>query len=196
MKLYNRSGSGNSYKVRLFVALAGIPGVEQVDLKREDQKQEWFTKLNPWQLIPVIDDAGTVVWDAQAILVYLAEKYEKHSWLPTDPLGRAKVTQWLSIATNELLHGCAYARAVKIHGYPFDYEAAAKTAARLLGVLEGQLTAQKWLAAETPTIADCAIYSYVKVAPQGDISLEPYPAVRRWLRDIEALPGYVSIESN
>jgi glutathione S-transferase len=41
------------------------------------------------------------------------------------------------------------------------------------------------------TLADVACYAYVARAPEGDISLEPYPALRAWLARIEALPGFV-----
>jgi glutathione S-transferase len=41
------------------------------------------------------------------------------------------------------------------------------------------------------TLADIANYSYVAHVPEGNVSLEPYPRVRQWLRRIEALPGFV-----
>jgi glutathione S-transferase len=47
-----------------------------------------------------------------------------------------------------------------------------------------------FLAADHPTIADLACYSYVAAAPEGGISLEPFPAIRAWLKRVEALPGF------
>ena len=49
---------------------------------------------------------------------------------------------------------------------------------------------REWLAAEHPTIADVACYSYVAHAPEGGIMLEPYPAIREWLRRVEELPDF------
>jgi len=47
------------------------------------------------------------------------------------------------------------------------------------------------LVGATPTFADVACYAYVARAPEGDISLEPYPALRAWLGRIEVLPGFM-----
>jgi glutathione S-transferase len=58
-------------------------------------------------------------------------------------------------------------------------------------VLEGHLTGRRFLVGEAPTIADVAIYTYTAHAPEGGVSLEPYPAIRGWLERIEALPGFV-----
>ena len=62
----------------------------------------------------------------------------------------------------------------------------------LLGVLEPLLAQQDWLVAGRPTIADVALYSYTARAPEGNVDLSPYPAVRQWLARVEALPGFVA----
>ncbi|WP_336717897.1 glutathione S-transferase family protein [Asaia bogorensis] len=193
--LYNCPPSGNCYKVRLFAALAGIElEIRDVDLAAGAQKTPEFTALNPWQQVPVLQDGETVIWDSQAILVYLAETYGKHDWLPSDPVGRAKVTQWLSVAVNEIQHGPADARLVKLFGYPLRYDDAAKASERTLKIIDHYLSEHKWLATERPTIADCAAYPYLVLAPQGEISLESYPSLRRWISDIVVLPGYISVD--
>jgi glutathione S-transferase len=62
----------------------------------------------------------------------------------------------------------------------------------LLGVLQGHLeSGAPYLAADHPTIADVALYTYVAHAPEGGVSLADYPAVRAWLGRVEALPGFV-----
>src|SRR5204862_4099494 len=66
-------------------------------------------------------------------------------------------------------------------------------AATLFARMESQLSTQDWLAAATPTIADVALYSYTAHAPEGGISLEPYPKLRAWLARVEALPGFVDV---
>ena len=48
-----------------------------------------------------------------------------------------------------------------------------------------------WLAGTQPTLADFANYAYVARAPEGNVSLQDYPALRAWLQRIEALPGFV-----
>ncbi|MGH8299920.1 MAG: glutathione binding-like protein, partial [Steroidobacteraceae bacterium] len=53
-----------------------------------------------------------------------------------------------------------------------------------------------YLAADHPTIADLACYAYTAHAPEGGISLEPYPALRSWLSRIEALPRFEPMPSS
>jgi glutathione S-transferase len=59
--------------------------------------------------------------------------------------------------------------------------------------MDAHLATSPYLAAAHPTIADLALYSYTSHAPEGGVSLEPYPQLRAWLARIEALPGYVSM---
>ena len=66
-----------------------------------------------------------------------------------------------------------------------------RQADKVLSKLEAHLDGRDFLVGDAPTIADVAIYSYTAHAPEGDISLEPYPNVRRLLANIEALPGFV-----
>ncbi|KAL9079394.1 MAG: hypothetical protein Q9159_007725 [Coniocarpon cinnabarinum] len=63
-----------------------------------------------------------------------------------------------------------------------------------LKVLDQQLETRDWLALGRPTIADISVFVYVALAPMGDISLEPYPAVRAWIERIKKLRGFFGIE--
>ncbi|KGB24780.1 Glutathione S-transferase, subgroup [Acetobacter tropicalis] len=153
-----------------------------------------FTALNPWQQVPVLQDGETVIWDSQAILVYLAEKYGKTDWWPADPATRAAVIEWLSVSVNEIQHGPADARLVKLFDYPLRYDDAVRNSQRTLKVIDQHLSTQKWLSADRPTIADCAAYPYLALAPEGDIALDPYPSLRRWIDNMEKLPGYVPVD--
>jgi len=193
--LYNCPPSGNCYKVRLFAALTGIElDIQDVDLVAGAHKTAGFTALNPWQQVPVLQDEETVIWDSQAILVYLAEKYGKTDWWPADPATRAAVIEWLSVSVNEIQHGPADARLVKLFDYPLRYDDAVRNSQRTLKVIDQHLSTQKWLSADRPTIADCAAYPYLALAPEGDIALDPYPSLRRWIENMEKLPGYVPVD--
>ena len=61
----------------------------------------------------------------------------------------------------------------------------------LFTVMEQQLEQSTFLAGNAPTLADIANYSYIAHAPEGNVSLQPYPKLRAWLARIEALPGFV-----
>lgn len=194
MKLYDRDVSGNCYKVRLLLALLGQPYERvTVDMAAGEHRQPAFLKLNPRGQIPVLEDGGRVLWDSTAILVYLARRYGGDRWLPGDPWSMAEVTQWLALAQNEILFGLARARAIKLFNRPGNLEEFQKMGSRALAVIEERVAGRDWLALDRCTIGDIACYPYVALAPVGEVSLEPYPAVRSWIGRIQALPGYVGM---
>ncbi len=183
--------SGHSHRVTLFAALAGINHeLVFVDLAAGAQKTDAFRALNPAAQVPVIEDGDVVVADANAILVYLAKKYAP-AYLPNDPLIEAQVQQFLTLAAGEIAFGPAAARLINVFKAPLDVATTHANAAKVFGKLEAHLQGRQYLVGDRPTIADIAIYSYTAHAPEGDVSLEPYPNIRRLLRNIEALDGFV-----
>jgi glutathione S-transferase len=193
IRFYRFALSGHSHRVELFLSLLGLP-VEpvDVDLLKRAQKQPAFLARNPFGQVPVIEDGDTVVADSNAILVYLASRYDSSGrWLPRDAPGLARVQEWLSLAAGELAFGPAEARVIKLFGAAYDYERAKALAARLYTVMDPHLATRRFLAGEHPTIADIAHYAYTAHAPEGGVSLAPYPHLRAWLGRIEALPNFV-----
>jgi glutathione S-transferase len=196
IKLYRHELSGHAHRVELFLSLLGLDHeLVDVDLVNGEHKQEAFRALNPFGQVPVIDDDGTIVSDSNAILVYLAKKYGTATWLPEDAEGAARVTRWLSIAAGPVAFGPATARLITIFGAPLDAERAKTIAYGLFDVMEQELATRDWLAGSTVTIADIAGYSYIAHAPEGDVSLEPYPQIRAWLKRIEGLEGFVPMKA-
>lgn len=187
--------SGHAHRVELMLSLLGLDFERiEVDLVSGAHKQPEFLAKNPFGQIPVIEDGEVTLADSNAILVYLASRYDrKRSWLPQDPVATAQVQRWLSVAAGELAYGPAMARLVALFGVPFDAARAKSTASALYNVLEAHLKAQPFLVGGAPTIADVALYSYTAHAPEGGVSLDPYPSVRTWLARIEALPGFVAM---
>lgn len=194
MKLYDLELSGNCYKVRLFAALANIRlEIAPVDFLGGEHKQSPLTDLNPWGELPILVDGNRVLRDSQAILVYLAGTRGGAAWWPNEPQFQAEVMQWLSTAANEIQNGPCAARLVDKFGYAIDRSDAIVRANRILRLLEAHLSRYDWLAASRPTIADCAVYPYVALAPEGGIDLDPYPHIGHWIKRIKALPGYVAM---
>jgi glutathione S-transferase len=177
------------------LSLLGLPSeFILVDLKQGAHKTAGFTAtINRFGQVPAIDDDGTVLADSNAILVYLATKYGKGQWLPSDPVGQARVQRWLSAAAGQLHAGPATARLAVVFGADVDAAAAISRAHALLALMEQQLSETRFLAGEQPSIADIAFYTYVAHAPEGNVSLADYPKVRAWLASIEALPGFVGM---
>ncbi|MCF6431514.1 glutathione S-transferase [Leisingera sp. MMG026] len=182
--------SGHAHRVELFANLAGIAHeVINVDLAGGEHKQPAFLALNPAGQVPVIEDGSTVITDSNAILVYLARKYAP-SWLPSDPVLEAEVQKFLTLAAGEIAFGPAAARLITVFNAALDAEFCATVAARVLGKIDAHMEGRSFLAGDAPTIADVAVYSYVAHAPEGGISLEPYPNVRAHLARIEGLKGF------
>lgn len=63
-----------------------------------------------------------------------------------------------------------------------------------LKILEQRLETNEWLVLGRPTIADISVFVYIALAPMGDISLEPYKAVRAWIERVKKLKGFFVIE--
>lgn len=183
--------SGHAHRVVLFAGLAGIKhDVINVDLPNGAHKTPEFLALNPLGQVPVIEDGSTVVSDSNAILVYLARKYAP-AYIPTDPAEEAEVQKFLTFASGDLAFGPAAARLVNIFNAAIPIEFCHTVAARALGNLEAHLEGRDFVVGSRPTIADVAIYSYTVCAPEGDVSLDAYPNVRRFLANVEALDGFV-----
>jgi glutathione S-transferase len=181
--------SGHTHRVENFLTMLDVP-YRFVDAPAEVRRSAAFRALNPLGQIPVMEDGDLVLPDSNAILIYLAKRYAPGSWLPEDPVSAAHVQRWLSIAAGEIMYGPATARMATLWGMPGDPVRAREIAANLLPFMDGHLARRDFLAAAHRTIADLACYPYVARAPEGLISLEPYPAVRRWLARVEALPRF------
>ncbi|KVV36891.1 glutathione S-transferase [Burkholderia territorii] len=194
IRVYSFPLSGHAHRVRLFLSLLGLPfDTVDVDLAGGAQREPAFLALNPLGQVPVIDDDGTVLADSNAILVYLAKRYGDAHWLPDDAAGAATVQRWLSYAAGPIASGPAAARLVTVFSAPLDHDAAKRTAAKILAAIDQELAGKAFAAGEQPTIADIAAYTYVAHAPEGGVSLEPYPHVRAWLARVEALPGFIAM---
>jgi glutathione S-transferase len=195
MKLYGIPLSGHTHRAQLFLGVLNLPHeFVSVNLGAGEHKQQPFLSLNAFGEIPVLQDGDVTLADSNAILVYLASKYDDSGrWLPRDPLAAANVQRWLSAAAGKIAYGPATARLVTVFNAPRDHEVAKDIAARLFDVMEQELQGRRWLVGEHASIADIAGYSYVAHAPEGGVSLKAYPNIRAWLDNVRALPGFVAM---
>jgi len=195
MKLYYHPLSGHAHRARLFLSLLGVHAeLVEVNLAAGAHKAPDFLKLNPFGQVPVLDDGGTIIADSNAILVYLAKKHAVKNWLPEDPKGAAAVQRWLSVAAGEIAYGPCAARLVTVFGAPFNAAEVIARAHVILARVEAELDRRQWIAAERPTIADVALYSYIARAPEGNIDRSAYANINAWLGRVEALPGFVAFQ--
>src|SRR6185295_3340487 len=84
IRLYSFFLSGHAHRVELFLSLLGLPFEKrEIDLAKGEQQTPEFTALNPWRQVPVIQDGDVTLADSNAILTYLALRYDADgAWLP------------------------------------------------------------------------------------------------------------------
>ncbi|WP_437575467.1 glutathione S-transferase family protein [Sorangium sp. So ce887] len=196
LRLYRHPLSGHAHRVELFLSLLGLPFERiDVDLKNGAHKTPEFLSKSPFGQVPVIEDGDVTMADSNAILVYLAARYDPSGrWLPRDPVAAARVQQWLSVAAGQLAAGPAAARLVSVFGFRLDHERARTIAAQLFTVVDQHLAARRFLSGDEPTLADVAMYTYTAHAPEGGVPLDPVGHIRAWLARVEELPGFVPMQ--
>lgn len=202
IRLYDYTLSGSCYKVRLLLGFLGLDyeakGIGFYPEKAH--KSPEFLAINPLGQIPVLEDGDVRLRDAQAILAYLARRYDSGgTWLPQDPARFGEVMMWLAFAGGEVMQASA-ARLHDALGYDLDIAAARAGAHRAFEVLDDHLAEQailgrEWIVGGTPTIADIACFPYVALSGDGGIGHEDYPHLRNWMRAFrrldrfQAMPG-------
>jgi glutathione S-transferase len=200
IRLYDYELSGNCYKLRLLMSFLAIEyATVPVDFyPGRAHKSPWFLRLNPLGQLPVIDDDGVVLRDAQAILVYLGSRYDPEgSWYPRqNPALLGEISQWLAFADGIT----STASAARLHDgmfYDLDVAAARAGAHRLFRILDehlwfGEQEGRNWIcAAADPTIADIACFPYIMLSEEGGISRQDYPAIRRWCDRFKRIKGFI-----
>ncbi len=195
--LFQHPLSGHSHRVRLFLSILGLDAdVVDVDLASGEHKQPAFLEKNHFGQVPVLIDGELTLSDSNAILTYLARRYDNSgTWFPEDPRTQAEVQKFLSIAAGQVASGPAAARLVNVFGAALDHERAKTIADQILQLFEQHLGGRRWLVGDEATVADLANYAYIAHAPEGDVSLAAYPGVRAWLARVEALPGFVPMQA-
>jgi glutathione S-transferase len=202
MKLYSYNRSGNSYKVRLLLSFLGLKYevIERMTTAPKDKisqtDQPDFLAINLKGQLPVLIDEDTKIIDSAAICFYLAKKYDKSGkWLPDDPLIQAKIIYWVSTSANEISSSLSKARRrVLYDDTRFDLEKCQEKGYQILTIVEAALSESKWLATnETATIADIICYPYIALCHEGDMSLDEFPKIQNWIKEIQKLENYINL---
>lgn len=194
IKLYDFELSGSCYKIR---TLLNILGVEYesvaVDFINKEHKNAHYTALNAFGELPIMDADGLILRDAQAIMVYLAKKYDtSNSWYPNDAEAMGRISQWLATGGGEVMNS-AGARLVKILNYDMDLNKLQAGANRVFKIMDEHLATREWLELGHPTIGDLACFPYTAMAGEGGIDLSAYPNVVKWVERMKHLPGFISM---
>lgn len=194
LKLYFNLGP-NPMKIALFLEEAGIPFEScPVDTMKGEQHADAFRAVNPNGKLPAIDDDGTLVFDSNAILLYLAEK---HGTLLGESSDRGELLSWLMFIATGL--GPFSGQAVHFqHMAPEDVPYAKnrylKEAERHYAVLDKHLEGREYIVGESYTIADISAWGWVdRSAPVlGAGRLAEFANLNRWFQSIDAREAVVT----
>lgn len=199
MILHAMQRSANCYKVRLALAHLGLPfTLRDVDILRGDTRTPDFLAMNPRGRVPVLQlDDGTVLIESNAILMFLGEGTR---FVPEDKVARARMMQWLFFEQNShhpsigearfwlsLIPGGRELKRDLIDEWMENAEGA-------LSRMDAQLASSPYIAGDSFTLADIALYANTHVAHEADMDLALFPAVKDWVARIAAMPGHVDMD--
>ena len=186
------SATPNGYKVSILLEELELDyTVHKIDMEKQEQKKKWFLQLNPNGRIPVIKDRENklVVFESGAILLYLAEKFNK--FIPSDRKKRIEVIQWLMFQMSGI--GPMQGQANVFYRYldkkiPIAISRYQNECRRLYEVLNAQLKNKEWLCEEY-SIADIANWTWVRIYFWSGVNIEGLDNLARWMKQMEERPA-------
>lgn len=186
----------NGQKVSIALEEMGLSyEAHRIDIMKGEQHTEEFRRINPNEKIPAIVDPDgpngepLSIMESGAILIYLAEK--SGQFLPENPVARSQTLQWLFFQVGHVgpmfgQFGHFYALGGKEScDHPYPLQRYTNETKRLLGVMETQLSNHDYIAGDSYTIADMAIFPWVGCLEWGynareHLSLDAFPKVEAW----------------
>jgi glutathione S-transferase len=183
----------NGWKISIALEEMEVPyTVRHIQLSQQEQKQDWYLKLNPNGRIPTLidhDNGDFVVFESGAILMYLAEKTGK--FMPPGIKGRSLVVQWLMFQMSGI--GPMMGQANVFYRYapekiPYAIERYQREVLRLFHVLDKRLGEAEYLAGDY-SIADMATWAWVAGYGWSGVTIDGMPNLKRWLDAVGARPA-------
>jgi GST-like protein len=186
----------NGHKAQIVLEELGVAyALRPVNIFKGEHLTEEFRQINPNQRIPALidktegNDAPLRIFESGAILLHLAEKFGR--FLPRTARGRSEAIQWLMWQMGGLgpmlgqgQHFWTYA--TEKHQYSIDRYT--NEGHRLLDVMDRHLGQHEFLANEY-SIADIACFPWVRIHKLANLSIEPFPNLKRWYGTIRKRPA-------
>ncbi len=189
----------NGWKISILLEECGLPyQLRPINIGKGEQFSPEFLAISPNNRMPAIVDHDTgdgqapiPVFESGAILIYLAEKTGQ--FMPSDLRGKNQVIQWLMWQMGGLGpmagqngHFLLYAP----EKIPYALHRYASEVDRLYGVLNTQLgKTGAYVAGSDYSIADMAIFPWVRTHKAQQVDLDHFPHVRRWYEDLFQRPA-------
>jgi GST-like protein len=180
----------NGWKASITLEELGLPyELKTISFDENEQKSDWYLKINPNGRIPALVDDGFPIFESGAIMTYLAEKTGK--LMPTDLKGKTKVMQWLMFQMGGIGPMMGQAN-VFFRYFPEKIQPAIdryqRETRRLLEVLDGHLANNEYLA-DDYSIADIANWSWVHSYQWSGVNIEGLDHLERWIDLVGARPA-------
>ncbi|CAB4403914.1 unnamed protein product [Rhizophagus irregularis] len=193
------TGTQNGVKPGIILEELGIPyKVKNIELRKNQQYEPWFLKINPNGKIPAIVDHSKddfPVFESTAIAIYLCENYDpEEKLLPkNDPKLRSQVIQWVMFEASGIgpTQGQSnfYCR-FNPEKVPFAINKCANEIKRIYGVLNKSLEGKEYLVGNKFTLADAMSYPMVRGHFfSGVESIDEFPNLKAWVKRIDARPA-------
>jgi len=188
------NGSPNPTKVALFLEESGLPYEPiPVDTRKGEQFAPDYLKVNPNGKVPAIVDGEAIVFDSNAILLYLAEKTGK--FLPAaTPSARGELLSWLMFVATGVGPFCGQAVHFKHFAkekIPYANDRYQFEARRHFSILDKRLADRRYMVGDAYTIVDMDVWGWARMVPfiLGDDAWASFPHLKRLHDEIEARPA-------
>lgn len=192
----------NPMKVALFLEEAELEYTPiPVDTRKGEQFAPDYLALNPNAKVPTIVDGDAVIFDSNAILLYLAEKTQRFLPEPMDQATRGQMLSWLMFVASgigpysgQAVHFRHFAPEPKEYALNrYDFEAE-----RHWKILDDRLSQQLYMLGSNYTLVDIAVWGWVRMLPLvmgGEQAWEKFPNLKRLLDEINARPAAARVET-
>jgi GSH-dependent disulfide-bond oxidoreductase len=184
----------NGHKVHIMLEECGLPyRVIPVDIGAGDQFEPEFLAISPNNKIPALVDADgpegrpITLFESGAILVYLAAKTGR--FMPEPIAARYEVLQWLMFQMGSVGPMLGQAHHFRIYApekIAYAIDRYTNEAKRLYGVMDRRLARSKYIAGGDYTIADIAIYPWLRSWKNQGIDWNDYPHLKGWFDEVGA----------
>lgn len=199
MELYYNIVSPPSRSVLMLVKHLGIESevkMKSVNLRAGEHMTEDYIRMNPQHCVPtLLTEDGIAIWESNAILIYLAERFDKDGRVyPQDLAKRAQINQRLCFDLGTLYKNIRAYYGPLAMGLSKPGDDLLKQIDQSVGYLEGFLSKSKFVAADNLTIADFSLITSITVASALKHDFSKFPNVIQWIEECKSsIVGYEEI---
>lgn len=201
MKYYFFPPSPNVRKVNAVISHLNIKDIERkiVNLAKGEHKQPAFLAINPMGRLPAMaDDNGLVLWESNAICLFLCERQGDTPLYPRDPRVRADIARWLfweasslSPVAETLTHenvrkpmlGVGEPDAARVKQGEEQFRPLAR-------LLNDELAQRPFLVGNSVTLADFVVGGAVTYLERGRFPVAEFPHLQAWWARLNQIPAW------